>query len=93
MSRAKPSTPVAAINAGRVVLAQPLYYEGGCVVVDHGLGLMSVYMHLSKIEVTVGQRVRRGQIVALSGASTATTTTDSSGNYSFTSLIRNGNKI
>jgi len=66
--RAKPSTPVAAINSGRVVLAQPLYYEGGCVVVDHGLGLMSVYMHLSKIEVAVGQRVRRGQIVALSGA-------------------------
>jgi murein DD-endopeptidase MepM/ murein hydrolase activator NlpD len=66
--RAKPSTPVAAINSGRVVLAQPLYYEGGCVVIDHGLGLMSVYMHLSKIEVAVGRRVRRGQIVALSGA-------------------------
>jgi murein DD-endopeptidase MepM/ murein hydrolase activator NlpD len=67
--RAKPKTPVAAINSGRVVLAQPLYYEGGCVVVDHGLGLMSVYMHLSTIEVTVGDTVRRGQIVALSGAS------------------------
>jgi len=66
--RAKPSTPVAAINSGRVVLAQPLYYEGGCVVIDHGLGLMSVYMHLSKIEVAVGRRVRRGQIIALSGA-------------------------
>jgi Peptidase family M23 len=66
--RAKPSTPVAAINAGRVVLAQPLYYEGGCVVIDHGLGLMSVYMHLSKIQVAVGRKVRRGQIIALSGA-------------------------
>ena len=66
--RAKPSTPVAAINSGRIILARPLYYEGGCVVVDHGLGLMSVYMHLSTIEVTVGQTVRRGQIVALSGA-------------------------
>jgi hypothetical protein len=66
--RAKPSTPVAAINSGRVVLAQPLYYEGGCVVVDHGLGLMSVYMHLSKIEVVIGRKVRRGQIIALSGA-------------------------
>ena len=65
---AKPSTPVAAINSGRVVLAQPLYYEGGCVVVDHGLGVMSVYMHLSKIQVVVGRRVRRGQILALSGA-------------------------
>jgi murein DD-endopeptidase MepM/ murein hydrolase activator NlpD len=66
--RAKPSTPVAAINSGRVVLAQPLYYEGGCVVIDHGLGLMSVYMHLSKIEVTIGRKVRRGQVIALSGA-------------------------
>jgi hypothetical protein len=66
--RAKMSTPVAAINAGRVVLAQPLYFEGGCVVIDHGMGLMSIYMHLSKIEVTVGRKVRRGQIIALSGA-------------------------
>jgi hypothetical protein len=66
--RAKLRTPVAAINSGRVVLARPLYYEGGCVVIDHGLGLMSVYMHLSKIQVTVGRRVRRGQIIALSGA-------------------------
>jgi murein DD-endopeptidase MepM/ murein hydrolase activator NlpD len=66
---AKLHTPVAAINSGRVVLARPLYFEGGCVVIDHGLGLMSVYMHLSKIEVAVGRRVRRGQIIALSGAS------------------------
>jgi murein DD-endopeptidase MepM/ murein hydrolase activator NlpD len=66
---AKLHTPVAAINSGRIVLARPLYFEGGCVVIDHGLGLMSVYMHLSKIEVTVGRRVRRGQIIALSGAS------------------------
>lgn len=66
---AKMSTPVAAINSGRVVLARPLYYEGGCVVIDHGLGLMSVYMHLSKFQVKVGQKVRRGQVIALSGAS------------------------
>jgi murein DD-endopeptidase MepM/ murein hydrolase activator NlpD len=67
--RAKMSTPVAAINSGRVVLARPLYYEGGCVVIDHGLGLMSIYMHLSKFQVKAGQKVRRGQIIALSGAS------------------------
>jgi hypothetical protein len=66
---AKMHTPVAAINSGRVVLARPLYYEGGCVVIDHGLGLMSIYMHLSKIEVVVGKKVRRGQVIALSGAS------------------------
>jgi murein DD-endopeptidase MepM/ murein hydrolase activator NlpD len=66
---AKLHTPVAAINSGRVVLARPLYFEGGCIVIDHGLGLMSVYMHLSKIEVAVGRRIRRGQVIALSGAS------------------------
>jgi murein DD-endopeptidase MepM/ murein hydrolase activator NlpD len=66
---AKLHTPVAAINSGRVVLARPLYYEGGCVIIDHGLGLMSIYMHLSKIQVAVGRNVRRGQIIALSGAS------------------------
>jgi murein DD-endopeptidase MepM/ murein hydrolase activator NlpD len=60
-------TPVAAINSGRVVLAQPLYFEGGCVIIDHGLELMSLYMHLSKIQVAVGTKVRRGQIIALSG--------------------------
>jgi hypothetical protein len=67
--RAKMRTPVGAVNSGRVVLARPLYYEGGCVVIDHGLGLMSIYMHLSKIQVSVGRKVRRGQIIALSGAS------------------------
>jgi hypothetical protein len=65
---ARPRTPVAAINSGRVVLARRLYYEGGCVIIDHGMGLMSLYMHLSKFEVSVGTRVRRGQIIALSGA-------------------------
>jgi murein DD-endopeptidase MepM/ murein hydrolase activator NlpD len=66
---AKSGTPISAINSGRVVLARPLYFEGGCVVIDHGLGLMSVYMHLSKIDVAVGAKVHRGQLIALSGAS------------------------
>lgn len=65
--RAKPGTPVAAVNSGRVVLAGPLYYEGNCVIIDHGLGLMTLYMHLSKFKVAKGTRVQRGQIIALSG--------------------------
>jgi hypothetical protein len=65
---AKSGTPISAINSGRVALARPLYFEGGCVVIDHGLGLMSVYMHLSKIDVAVGAKVHRGQLIALSGA-------------------------
>ena len=64
---ARPGTPVMAINFGRVVLAQPLYYEGNCIVIDHGMGLMTVYMHLSKFKVTEGDTVRQGQVIALSG--------------------------
>lgn len=65
--RAKPGTPVRASNAGRVVLARPLYYEGNCVIIDHGLGWMTIYMHLSKLNVKAGQRVKRGQLIASSG--------------------------
>jgi murein DD-endopeptidase MepM/ murein hydrolase activator NlpD len=65
--RAAPGTRVASINSGRVVLAQPLYYEGNCVMIDHGMGLMSVYMHLSKLMVKEGDEVTRGEIIALSG--------------------------
>jgi murein DD-endopeptidase MepM/ murein hydrolase activator NlpD len=66
--RAGTGTPVKAGNAGKVVLAQPLYYEGNCVMVDHGLGLMSISMHLSRIDVKPGQTVAKGQQLGLSGA-------------------------
>jgi hypothetical protein len=66
--RAKTGTRVTAINSGRVLLARPLYYEGNCVVIDHGLGLLSIYMHLSHFEVHPGQTVRKGQLIALSGS-------------------------
>lgn len=61
-------TPVKAGNSGVVVLARPLYYEGGCVVIDHGLGLYTISMHLSRIEVKEGQNVATGDLVGLSGA-------------------------
>ncbi len=65
--RASTGTPVAAVNDGRVVLARPLYYEGNCVIIDHGQGFLTLYMHLSRFRVAEGERVRRGQIIALSG--------------------------
>jgi murein DD-endopeptidase MepM/ murein hydrolase activator NlpD len=62
-------TPVSAVNAGTVVLASPLYFEGNCVVLDHGQGLMTLYLHLSEIKVKPGERIERGQQIALSGGS------------------------
>ncbi|HXM21485.1 MAG TPA: M23 family metallopeptidase [Terriglobales bacterium] len=60
-------TPVAALNSGTVLLAQPLFFEGNCVVLDHGQGLLTLYMHLSKIEVKEGDRITGGQKIGLSG--------------------------
>jgi murein DD-endopeptidase MepM/ murein hydrolase activator NlpD len=66
--RAASGTTVHAGNSGTVILAQPLYYEGNCVMIDHGLGLISISMHLSRIDVKPGQQVTRGQQIGLSGA-------------------------
>jgi murein DD-endopeptidase MepM/ murein hydrolase activator NlpD len=66
---ASPSgTPVRSPNAGRVVLAGDLYYTGGTVVVDHGLGLVSLFAHLSRIDAKEGQAVERGAILGAVGA-------------------------
>ena len=66
--RAAMGTPVRAGNSGTVVLARPLYYEGGCVVIDHGLGLFTISMHLSRIDAHEGQHVSQGDRIGLSGA-------------------------
>jgi murein DD-endopeptidase MepM/ murein hydrolase activator NlpD len=60
-------TPIKAVNAGRVVIAQQFYYEGGLVVIDHGEGWFSVYMHLSEFVAKEGQQVKQGEVVAKSG--------------------------
>jgi hypothetical protein len=61
-------TPVHAANSGVVVVARPLYYEGNCVIIDHGLGLYTLSMHFSRIDVHEGQRVKTGDVLGLSGA-------------------------
>jgi murein DD-endopeptidase MepM/ murein hydrolase activator NlpD len=60
-------TPVSAVNSGTVLLAGPLYFEGNCVVLDHGQGLLTLYLHLSEIKVKQGERIARGQEIGLSG--------------------------
>jgi hypothetical protein len=66
--RAAAGTPVLAGNSGVILLAQPLYYEGNCVMIDHGQGLISYSMHLSRIDVKPGQQIAKGQPIGLSGA-------------------------
>jgi len=61
-------TPVRSINRGRVVLAKELFFGGKAVFVDHGLGVISVYLHLDAIGVAAGERVERGQVIGRSGA-------------------------
>jgi murein DD-endopeptidase MepM/ murein hydrolase activator NlpD len=65
---AKPGMPITAANAGEVVLARELFYEGNCVIIDHGQQFMTLYMHLSKLEVSEGERVEKGREIGLSGA-------------------------
>lgn len=59
--------PVPATNSGVVLLAEYLGIYGNCVVVDHGYGLMSLYAHLSTIDVHLGQKVERGQVLGHTG--------------------------
>jgi hypothetical protein len=66
--RAAAGTVVRAGNNGVVVLARPLYFEGNCVVIDHGLGWFTISMHLSRIDVHEGQHVNTGERIGLSGA-------------------------
>jgi murein DD-endopeptidase MepM/ murein hydrolase activator NlpD len=60
-------TPVSALNSGTILVARPMFFEGNCVMLDHGQGLLTIYMHLSEFKVKEGERVSRGQIVGLSG--------------------------
>ena len=66
--RAPMGTVVRASNSGTVVLARRLYYEGNCVIIDHGLGLYTLSMHFSRIDVHEGQHVTAGEKLGLSGA-------------------------
>ena len=65
--RVPSGTSVAAVNSGRVILARPLFFEGNCVVIDHGQGLLTLYLHLSKFLVKEGDDVKKGQPIGLSG--------------------------
>lgn len=57
--------PVA--NSGKVLLAERLGIYGNCLFVDHGLGVQTLYAHLSRIDVKPGDSVTKGQVIGLTG--------------------------
>jgi murein DD-endopeptidase MepM/ murein hydrolase activator NlpD len=58
---------VPAANRGKVVYADDLGIYGQCVIIDHGLGLQTIYGHLSRIDVKAGDQVQKGQIIGNTG--------------------------
>ena len=61
-------TPIYAPQGGLVVLAAPdLFYEGGLTFIDHGQGLISMYLHQSRVLVKTGDRLIQGQLIGLIG--------------------------
>jgi len=60
--------PVYAAADGTVVLAADLFFSGNSVIIDHGGGLLTMYFHLSRTDVRVGERVRRGGVIGAVGA-------------------------
>jgi len=67
-------TEIVAPAAGTVTLGDPdLYYEGGTVFLDHGDGLVSVFMHMSEVDVAAGDEVAAGERLGASGNTGRTT--------------------
>ncbi|MFA6757605.1 MAG: M23 family metallopeptidase [Sulfurospirillaceae bacterium] len=67
--RAAIGTKIHATNDGIVVLSKERYYAGGSVIIDHGEGIYSSYLHLSQMPLQVGDRVKKGDLIGYSGAS------------------------
>jgi murein DD-endopeptidase MepM/ murein hydrolase activator NlpD len=67
---APPGTPVGAMASGVVSLAEPdLYLTGGTVMIDHGHGVHSIYVHLRDVLVEVGQEMAQGAVLGTVGSS------------------------
>jgi murein DD-endopeptidase MepM/ murein hydrolase activator NlpD len=66
--RAQAGDPVQTAGSGMVRLAKALFYSGNAVIIDHGAGVFTSYSHLSRMAVAVGQRVEKGAVIGLAGA-------------------------
>jgi hypothetical protein len=81
-------TPILSPSAGTVIELGDFFFSGNLVYVDHGQGLISLFAHLSEIDVTLGERISKGQIVGKVGATGRVT-----GPHLHWSLGLNGNWI
>jgi murein DD-endopeptidase MepM/ murein hydrolase activator NlpD len=66
--RSPGGTPIRAVAAGLVKIVQPFNVLGGTVAIDHGQGLETMYLHMSKLNVEIGARVNRGDLIGYVGA-------------------------
>jgi hypothetical protein len=67
--KAKRGEQVRASNRGRVVLAEELFFGGNTIILDHGIGIYTIYMHLSGFNVKPGDIVEKGEIIGFVGSS------------------------
>lgn len=65
--RARKPTPVPSSNRGKVAFAGNLFFNGNTVILDHGLGVFTMYCHLSKILAQEGEILPKGEVLGLSG--------------------------
>ncbi len=80
--------PVKATEAGRILFTGDLFFTGNVVYIDHGNGVLSLYAHLSKINVKKGQQVKRGQLIGKVGKTGRVT-----GPHLHWSIYLNGNAV
>lgn len=66
--KVKINTPIYAINDGLIIFEKNLPDYGNTLAIDHGLGVYSLYLHLSEFKIETGKEVKQGDVVALSGA-------------------------
>ena len=66
---AKKGTKIKAAGSGVITMAEKdLYYTGGTIIMDHGHGISSIYSHLEKVMVNVGDEINKGEIIGTVGS-------------------------